>query len=202
MFSALPQLSTPRLCLRELSTKDCYDLYSYARLPDFGPSAGWEPHENIGDTISVIRYLQEKCRLKQSCTFAVCLKAFKNKMIGLVELHSLEGRYKGELGYSINPLYQNKGYATEAALAIIEYGFKILNLKRIECYVRKDNYSSIKVCEKLNLSFEGLRKKGYRRYDGVLFDVMSYAIVDDEYYQASYQDHIKTIKEQQNGMQS
>ena len=47
----------------------------------------------------------------------------------------------------------HKGYAYEAAIATLEYGFNILNMDEIIGRVSKDNIASIRVLEKLNMSF-------------------------------------------------
>lgn len=47
-----------------------------------------------------------------------------------------------------------KGYATESALASLNYGFKKLNLKRIIGRAMKENIASIKVLQKIGLEYE------------------------------------------------
>ena len=41
---------------------------------------------------------------------------------------------------------------------------------------------SMRVSEKLGLTYEGIRKKGYLLYDGTIHDLACYAITDDEFY--------------------
>jgi ribosomal-protein-alanine N-acetyltransferase len=52
-----------------------------------------------------------------------------------------------------------KGYATEASRAVIDYGFNIMNLNRIEATVDPENVSSVRVLEKLGMQYEGLLQK-------------------------------------------
>lgn len=180
MNAKLPIIETERLILREVSDKDVLDMFEYASLPDFGPVAGWEPHQTIQDTKEVIRIYKNKRIYGQLGVFAVVLKE-NNKMIGTCELHSYYPRFKAELGYSINPNYWGNGYAVEASKAIISWGFENLYLRRIECQCYKENMKSIRVCEKLNLHYEGLRKNAYQLYNGKIFDLESYALTDLEY---------------------
>lgn len=193
MHIKLPVIETKRLLLREIRLSDCQDMYEYACLPHFGPMAGWQPHRNIGETEAIIQLFIDKKKYGQLGTFAVILKE-ENKMIGTLELHTYFPKFKAELGYSINPRYQGKGYATEAAIEALIWGFEDLGLARIECSTYTHNYSSQKVCEKLHLNFEGIRKKGYQLYDGSLHDIKCYAITDDEYFSNKYQKIIYELK--------
>ncbi len=61
-----------------------------------------------------------------------------------------------EVGYGIIPSAQNKGYATEAVKEIIEWAFSFKNVDKViaECLV--DNFSSIRVLEKLKMKKLGV----------------------------------------------
>lgn len=193
MNTKLPIIETKRLILREINLNDCYDMYEYACLPTFGPMAGWQPHRSIGETKSIIQLFIDKKKYGQLGTFAIILKN-ENKMIGTLELHTYIRGFKAELGYSINPKYQGNGYATEAAIEAIIWGFESLGLARIECTSYTHNNSSQRVCQKLHLTYEGIRKKGYQLYDGSLHDLKCYAITDDEYFTNTYQKIIYELK--------
>ena len=168
-------------------------MFEYANLNDFGPMAGWQPHRTVGETRQIIQLFLDKVKYGQLGTFAVILKE-ENKMIGTLELHTYIRGFKAELGYSINPKYQGKGYATEASIEAIIWGFEELGLSRIECTTYTYNRPSQRVCEKLHLTYEGVRKKGYQLYDGSVHDLKCYAITDDEYFSNSYQKLIYNLK--------
>lgn len=193
MAIRLPVIETKRLILREVRLSDCEDMFEYASLPTFGPMAGWQPHRTVGETRSILQLFLDKKKYGQLGTFAVILKE-ENKMIGTLELHTYMRGFKAELGYSINPKYQGKGYATEAAIEAIIWGFEDLGLARIECTTYVNNYSSQKVCHKLHLTYEGIRRKGYQLYDGSFHDIKCYGITDEEYFTSMYQNIIKQIR--------
>lgn len=175
-------IETKRLIIREIKQTDANDMFEYAQLPIVGPVAGWEPHQSILDTKTVIQMHRDKKKYGQLPTFAVVLKS-SDKMIGTVELHSYIKGYKAELGYTINPSYWGNGYAFEAAKAIIRWGFLILKLKRIECSTFVFNHQSKRICEKLKMTYEGYHKKGYMLYDGSIHDVHNYSMIDEEFIQ-------------------
>ncbi|TXL65711.1 GNAT family N-acetyltransferase [Cerasibacillus terrae] len=57
-----------------------------------------------------------------------------------------------EIGYGIVPIAQNKGYATEAVQALIDWAFSTGNVERIVAECRHDNLPSIRVLEKLQMT--------------------------------------------------
>ena len=196
MNTKLPVIESKRLILREIELSDANDMFEYACLPLFGPTAGWQPHRSLSDTQTVIKLFRDKKKYGQLGTFAIILKE-ENKMIGTLELHTYVRGFKAELGYSINPKYQNKGYATEAAIEALKWGFNDLGLHRIECTSYVDNVPSQKVCEKLKIPFEGIRKKGYQLYDGSLHDLKCYAIIDTYFFSTSYQRYLSELIKQE-----
>lgn len=190
----VPYMETERLILREICDDDAKDMFEYASLPYVGPLAGWAPHKRLSETRAIISLFADKKIYGQLGTVAIILKD-ENKMIGTAELHTYVAGFKAELGYTINPAYWGNGYAVEACKKIMEWGFKVLNLKRIECTSFIDNYKSQRVCEKLGFVFEGIRKKGYRLYDGSIHDLRCYGLTDTEYFSKEYQDFIKKTEE-------
>ena len=57
-----------------------------------------------------------------------------------------------DVGWFIDPLYWNKGYATEAAKAMIDYMFNEVEIKKISSGAVKDNFGSCKIFEKLGFT--------------------------------------------------
>jgi ribosomal-protein-alanine N-acetyltransferase len=55
---------------------------------------------------------------------------------------------KAEVGYELLPDFQGKGIAQEAMLVVLDYGFNIMLLNKIEAYTHKENSASQKLLEK------------------------------------------------------
>ena len=91
------------------------------------------------------------------------------KFIGNIELMDVHDE-EAELGITITASMQDKGYGTESVPAIVDYGMKKLNLKRIFLRVFPDNLRAIHVYEKC-----GFREYG-RTEEDVLMEIM---ITDD-----------------------
>lgn len=60
-----------------------------------------------------------------------------------------------DLGYRVKKKFWGMGYTTEAAAACLKYGFETLKLDRIVAKAMPDNIGSIKVMQKLGMTFRG-----------------------------------------------
>lgn len=79
----------------------------------------------------------------------------KNELIGMIHLKMNGDHLRGELGYWIEKEEWGKGYGTEAAEAVMEYGFNHRGLHRIFAQAFTDNPASTRVMEKIGMTFEG-----------------------------------------------
>lgn len=179
-------LETERLILRPISVKDAEDYFEFAKLDSVGPNAGWKPHKSITKTKSIIRNILNLKPCYEMPNMVLVLKE-TGKMIGTVELYNFT--YIGglelnqaELGFAINPLYENNGYMTEAVTKILEYGFCELELKSIYAHVFVSNEKSIKLMNRLNIPLIGKHEHAYLRYDGEVFDYYLFILSSDEYF--------------------
>jgi len=67
---------------------------------------------------------------------------------------TIDGQDEVEVAYLISKAYWGQGLGTEAAQAILDYGFEKLRLPRLICLIDKDNLASRKVAEKIGMTFE------------------------------------------------
>ncbi len=157
-FSPMPTLYTERLVLRPMRTSDAFDMYEYARRDDLTEYLLWSPHPSVSDTRDYLTYIESRYSTCDFYDFAVTL-ADSGKMIGTVGFTRLDMAHNlGEIGYVINPDYHNLGIATEAAAEIMRFGFEKLSLHRIEAKFMQGNTASLRVMEKLGMSFEGYHR--------------------------------------------
>ncbi|MED0906580.1 GNAT family N-acetyltransferase [Bacillus cereus] len=103
----------------------------------------------------------------------------ENILIGHIVFHEYFGEHTYEIGWVFNPKYFNKGYASEAAQAILKYGFKEMKLHRIIATCQPQNTPSYRVMEKI-----GMRREGYFRkcipHGNEWWDEYYYAILEEE----------------------
>ncbi len=79
-----------------------------------------------------------------------------NKFIGRCGLlpWTIDGQDEVEVAYLISKSYWGQGLGTEAAQAILDYGFDQLNLSRLISLIDEENSASIKVAKKIGMNFE------------------------------------------------
>jgi RimJ/RimL family protein N-acetyltransferase len=87
---------------------------------------------------------------------------------------------KGELGYALGLKHRGQGYATEAAAALIGYGFRVLGLHRIEAITTNVNEDSWKVMERLGMNREARLREAEHR-DGEWLDTLVYGLLAREW---------------------
>ena len=106
---------------------------------------------------------------------AIVLKPTQ-ELIGAIGLIIDKKFNRAELGYWVAKEYWNQGYCTEAAKAILEYGFHNLHLHKITAIHITRNPASGKVMEKIGMKQEGIFKEHvikWNKYE----DVVSYGIL-------------------------
>jgi ribosomal-protein-alanine N-acetyltransferase len=69
-------------------------------------------------------------------------------------LRTIDERQEVEVAYTITREYWGQGLATEAAKAILDYGFEHLNLSRLVSVIDSENIASQRVAEKIGMTFE------------------------------------------------
>jgi [ribosomal protein S5]-alanine N-acetyltransferase len=90
--------------------------------------------------------------------FAICSTDDKI-FYGAAGLNSLQKEHKkAEIGYWLLPEFWGMGLMKEALPAVCEFGFKQLDLHRIEALIETDNLSSINLISQLNFNHEGTMK--------------------------------------------
>ena len=171
-------IETERLILREWSLDDVDDLYDYAKNPNVGPHGGWKPHESKTESLEILQTLF----LGKYNSWAMVDRE-SGKVIGSIG-YETDDRRPGinckELGYAMAEDYWGRGIMTEAAKAVIKYGFEEMKLDIVSIYRNPLNHRSGRVIEKCGFVYEGTLRKAYKIYDGTLRDVECYSMMREE----------------------
>jgi ribosomal-protein-alanine N-acetyltransferase len=160
-----PALTTTRLVLRAFGAGDIDDIVRLAG--DFA----------IADTTLMIPYPYSRADAEQwlathlpkfeageQVTLAVTDRQ-TGELVGAVGLAVAARFDRAELGYWIGKPYWRKGYCTEAAGALMEWGFLNLNLNRIYASHFKRNPASGRVMQKLGMTREGEFREHIKKWD-------------------------------------
>ncbi len=103
-------------------------------------------------------------------TLAIVLRE-PGQLIGAIGLRLVREFDKGELGYWVGKPFWNSGYATEAALAIVQFGFDELGLNRISATHFARNPASGRVMQKIGMQLEGTARQDvikWGRYEDIV----------------------------------
>lgn len=158
VFSHFPVLETERLHLRAMRVSDAADMYDYARRDEVTKYLLWNPHPDVTYTRRYLEYLAGRYRLGQFYDWAIVSKS-DQRMIGTCGFVRFDCPHNSaEIGYVLSPDYQGQGYMYEAAQRVMQFGFSVLGLHRIEARYMIENTSSRQVMEKLGMSFEGVKR--------------------------------------------
>lgn len=148
-------LETERLLLRHLEMGDLDDLYALYRDPEmrrYFPE-GVLSYEATKEELEW--FLNGHPAHPELGLWATIHKADK-RFIGRCGLlpWTIDGQDEVEIAYLIDKAYWRQGLASEAALAIRDYGFNTLHLPRLICLIDKENVASINTARKIGMSFE------------------------------------------------
>jgi len=176
-----PLLVTPRLALRELKLEDARAVATRAgdrrvaryliAVPSPYPvslAARWISHRIAWWSAG------------RGVTLAITTRDAPDVLLGSVSLRRYARDRRAELGYWLGLDAWGRGFATEAAAALVDFGFRELGLARIYAQVLEGNAASCRVLDKLGMIEEGVRRRHIRK-GRTLRDVTLYGILDEEW---------------------
>jgi len=177
----LTRLLTERLILREFDANDWPAVWAYQSDPRYLRYYRWTERtpEEVREFVDMFVAQQyERPRIKFQ--LAIVLRS-NQQLIGSCGIRMASpGAYEADIGYELAPQHWGRGYATEAACAIVRFGFTKLRLHRIGAHCIAENLGSIRVFEKVRMRPEGrLREKEY--FKGRWWDTLLFAILDYEW---------------------
>ncbi len=184
------KIETERLILRDFVPEDWKRVLEYQTDPLYLRYYEWTESDRTPESVQefVGWFLDNEKEVPRiRFQLAVTLKS-NNLLIGNcgVRMDKVNA-FEGDIGYELNPKYWNHGYATEAAHAMVDFGFSRFGVHRIWANCVADNLGSTHVLEKLGMQHEGrLREKEF--YKGRWWDTLMYGILADE-WEARKQSH-------------
>ncbi len=175
-----PTLETTRLILRPFTLGDARDVQRLAGDREIASTTLNVPHPyEDGMAEQWIGTHQEKYERGELVNFAIVRRA-DNALLGAMGLRITQQHTHAELGYWLGKPYWNAGYCTEAAHAVVAYGFEGLGLHRIHASHMTRNPASGRVMQKIGMRYEGcLRQHVHKRE--VFEDLALYGILKSEY---------------------
>src|SRR6516225_4293206 len=170
-----PILETKRLTLRRFREADIPDLIRLISAREVAATTLRIPYPYTHrDAVEFLtRYAQGP-----DLILAIVLRP-QGYLCGGIGLHPESQHRRAELGYWIGLPYWGHGYATEAAQAVVRYGFMELKLNRIFASHFKENRASQRVLTKLGMRREGCMRQHVIKW-GQFVDLELYSILREE----------------------
>ncbi|MGW3785280.1 GNAT family N-acetyltransferase [Micromonospora chokoriensis] len=174
-------IRTARLTLRPVRADDLDEVYAYQRRPDVTRwMRGAGPRTREQSLASVLAMTGEDAlRVEGDCLTVAVVE--QTGVIGHVELvWRSEADRTAELGFVVHPDHGGRGLATEAAAALVDWGFTEFGLHRVygRCHARND--ASARLMRRLGMRQEARHVASYL-FEGEWADQLVFAILDDEW---------------------
>jgi RimJ/RimL family protein N-acetyltransferase len=175
-----PSIHTERLTLSPLTRADVPALFAYRALDDVARYQHWQPR----DIDDARRFVDELAAVEFDvpgtwCQFGIRLRE-SGALVGDLGVHFFEDGRQAEIGFTLAPSSQRRGYGTEAVTAVIAYLFGRLNKHRVIASVDPRNEPSVRLLARV-----GMRREAHHRqslwFKGEWADDLVFAILASEW---------------------
>ena len=175
------RITTDRLVLREFVTDDWHDVLAYQSDPRYLRFYPWTDRSEADVRDFVQMFVeQQAARPRRKFQLAITLQNQEHVIGNCGIRRKPENEWEADIGYELAPEHWGRGYATEAALAIVDFGFRDLQLHRVWSRCIADNVSSARVLERVGFRPEGrLRENEY--FKGRWWDTLLYGLLRSEW---------------------
>jgi ribosomal-protein-serine acetyltransferase len=173
------RLVTARLVLEATNPSHAAGMYDAVRasLPELEPWMPWAKGSTYEDTLDFATRTERAWDEGKAWGFTILLDEEVVGSIGFDHHDPLVGAIS--LGYWLRSDLAGQGLMTEAAAAVVEFGFDALGLHRIQLQAGTDNYASARVAEKLRFVREGVMRDGSKGAHG-WHDTYLYGLLEED----------------------
>jgi [ribosomal protein S5]-alanine N-acetyltransferase len=183
VYGQAPRLMTKHLLLRPFAMADCPAVAELCGDGAIARTTLVIPHPyQLSDAEKWIITHPQAFADGRQANWAITVRADdepgpgSGALVGAIGLFIKREHLSAELGYWIGKPYWGRGYATEAARAVVRFGFESLGLNRIHAHHFAENPASGRVLEKIGMQREGLARQVVIK-DGVPRDCPLYSIL-------------------------
>lgn len=174
-----PTLTTERLMLRAFTADDAPAVQEYVSSWELASTTAAIPHPYpAGAAQAWIDTHAGRHASGEAVILAVTLRD-SGELVGSIELRISAEHRRGDLGYWTGPPHWGRGYATEAAGALVRWAFRELGLHRVFAAAFRRNPGSSAVLRKVGMRHEGTLRSHVPRW-GVLEDLEVYGVLADD----------------------
>jgi RimJ/RimL family protein N-acetyltransferase len=158
-------IRTERLLMRVMTLDDVDDVHAYMSDPEVCRYLLFEPRSRETVTQKLTEWSGMGRLAENGDALEVALELLEGPSKGRVIGHSYFKLARiedlsGEIGWTLNPEFERRGYASESASAMLDYAFGTLGLHRVYAELDPRNTASVALCGRL-----GMREEGHFRED-------------------------------------
>ncbi|MDA0263819.1 MAG: GNAT family protein [Chloroflexi bacterium] len=175
------QITTERLTLREFESDDWPAVLAYQQDPRYLEFYPWSTRTESDVKEFVQWFLDEQAESPRRRFQLAVVRRDTGALIGNCGIRRKpDSDQEADIGYEIAPEHWGRGYATEAAAALIEHGFTEMGLHRVSSWCIAGNGASARVLAKLGLQQEGrLRENEF--FKGRWWDTLVFGLLKNEW---------------------
>ncbi len=179
------RLEGPRIVLREWRSNEAEAMHRWRGSPEVMRFLSWGSRSFEESQAHLEECLQDQASaLSERERFFLAVEVRENAtVIGSAGLHYRSRRYgggEGGLGWFLETEHQGKGYGTEAARLIVDFGFKHLGLHKVSASCDAGNVGSERIMQKLGMRQEACFRQAHQRF-GEWRDRLWYGLLRDEW---------------------
>lgn len=180
MTKTIPDLHSVRLLLRHFTRSDAHDVARYVGDKEIAATTLSIPHPySLEMAVEWIDTHAELYARGESINFAITL-ADTHQLIGAIGLVLYKEHDRAEMGYWVGKPHWNRGFASEAARSVVDFGFKVWQLERIYAHHFATNPVSGKVMVNAGMQYEGCLRHHIKKW-GQYQDLNVYSVLRDEW---------------------
>ena len=176
------EIETERLILRRLRIEDAEKAYlNWCSSDNVSKYVTWNKHKDVEETKELFNIWSKEYEKNDTFRWIVEVKE-NHEVIGTIDVVKKDTKAMvAEIGYCYSEKYWNKGYATEALIAILKYCFIDIGFELVYARHMSLNPASGKVMEKAGLKYEATLKGRMLDKDNNRNDLIYYSLTKDEY---------------------
>jgi RimJ/RimL family protein N-acetyltransferase len=176
-------IETARLRLRPFTERDVDDIWPFVSDPAFPAKMSWAAHTDRSETRAFVERANRGIADNTGATWAI---EHAGKAVGCVGFHDICWQVRalrldrGDLGYWLAPALWGQGLMTEAAHAVVRYGFDTVGLHKVTVSCLAHNAPSRRVIEKVAFRYVGRSEEDIWR-DGAWHAHLRYELTAPEW---------------------
>ncbi len=176
------ELAADRIALRRFAPADLTIFVTYRSDPDVARYQGWDAPYPLADGEKMIARLLDTHpdTAGEWFQYAMVLRSTGELIGDCAAGTDQQDPRQAEIGFTVRPEYQGRGYATEGTRTLLRYLFGARGKHRVAARCDPRNTASARVLERLGMRCEGhLREAVWEK--GEWADELCYAILDREW---------------------